>query len=54
VEIRVDLEGWYWTPANELRACLVLDLAGERVVVDAETLEAVSVALEDVMIEKPP
>jgi hypothetical protein len=49
----VDLRGWYWTPENELRECVVVYAAGDLAVLDAETLEEVSVNVEDVMVEKP-
>lgn len=49
----VHLAGWYWTPGNELRECVVVNVWDEQIVLDAETHEEVSVSPADVMIEKP-
>lgn len=49
----VHLTGWYWTPENELRQCIVLKVWDDMSVVDSETLEPVQVAPSDVLVEKP-
>ena len=56
VQITIERHGWYWTPDNELRACMVGSMTlftVERFVIDTETGEIVDVPIEDVMIEKP-
>lgn len=51
--LRIDLQGWYFTPDGDLRACVVTSADGVIGVIDSETLESVDVNPDDVMIERP-
>jgi hypothetical protein len=53
MEIRADVQGYYWTPENELRECVVLQIMRTYIVIDLETTEEVDVDPADVLIEKP-
>lgn len=53
MRFNINTEGYYWAPDNELRECIVIDLAGTLAVLDLESLDEVPVLPEDVMIERP-
>lgn len=50
---RADLTAWYWASDGELRECVVTTVDDTQLVLDFETLEAVNVRPEDVLIERP-
>ena len=44
---------WYWTAYGALRECIVTNANGVVTVLDRETLQPVTVDLEDVMVQEP-
>lgn len=54
MDISVEAQGFYWTPSNELRECIVTEIGGNLIVLDLESLDVVQVHPSDVMVERPP